>query len=202
MSTVNQVFRAYEAVYRQWPSSLCRYICRYISRYLCWPDNDRGTVAAVAWANESLSYEVSEGNVLCTQRHRPRPAHPPPPLHSELIPITIIKLRRGETLWHRGACVPPPGHLIYINSCQQRSPALIHPPLKQQQVIKWEIGRVQGKYWILTQHCIFVSHPPAISSSLLCAVSKLKIRTTNRRNALQHIMRYERSAVWQLVLKN
>ena len=58
-----------------------------------------------------------------------------------------------------------------------------------------EICRVRDKYWILTRHCIFVSHPPAISSSLLCAVSKLKIRTTNRRNALQHIMRYERSAV-------
>ena len=56
-------------------------------------------------------------------------------------------------------------------------------------------GAGQGKYWILTQHCIFVSHPPAVSSSLLRAVSKLKIRTTNRRNALQHIMRYERSAV-------
>ena len=55
--------------------------------------------------------------------------------------------------------------------------------------------QVGDKYWILTQHCIFVSHPPAISSSLLRAVSKLKIRTTNRRNALQHIMRYERSAV-------
>ena len=126
----------------------------------------------------------------------PAPAHPPPPLHSELIPITIIKLRRG-TLRHwtqSRLCSPAWTPDLY----QLLSPEVTssHPSSSQAAAgDQVEICRVQGKYWILTRHCIFVSHPPVISSSLLCAVSKLKIRTTNRRNALQHIMRYERSAV-------